>query len=112
LHPFLFVFHGYFKRHLIYIVNMPTKNKKNKQPAATAPSKDTTTASSTAETAVAALTDGLAKTQLNYRTCTGVLSSRPQDRDVKITAFSLSYHGKVLIAETELELKYVIFVAL
>jgi len=78
---------------------MPTKNKKNKQTAA--PSKDATT-----DAAVTAATDALAKAKLSYRTCTGVLASRPQDRDVKITAFSLSYHGRVLIAETELELNY------
>lgn len=81
---------------------MPTKNKKNKQTAAAAPSKATTTT----DNDVAEVTDAFTKAKLSYRTCTGALASRPQDRDVKITAFSLSYHGRVLIAETELELNY------
>lgn len=74
---------------------MPTKNKKNKQAA-----------KAQAQTAVAEVTDALAQVKLSHRTCTGSLSSRPIDRDIKITAFSLSYHGKVLISETELELNH------
>jgi ATP-binding cassette subfamily F protein 2 len=73
---------------------MPSKNKKNKQ-AATKVEED-----------VKSVSDKLAQTKMSHRTCTGSLSSRPIDRDVRITAFSLSYHGRVLIAETELELNY------
>jgi len=52
------------------------------------------------------LTDAIAKAKLSHRTCTGVLASKKISRDVKISSFSLSYHGKVLIAETDLELTY------
>lgn len=82
---------------------MPTKNKKKQQQAAAT----TTTASvKTIDPIVSELSYSIAKAKLSYRTCTGNLASRPQDKDVKITAFSLSYHGRVLIAETELELNY------
>jgi len=76
---------------------MPTKNRKNKQAAA---------ALSKPVPEVVAVTEALADSKLNYRAVTGVLASKPNDRDVKITAFSLSYHGRALIAETELELNY------
>jgi ATP-binding cassette subfamily F protein 2 len=74
---------------------MPTKSKKSKQQAA-----------ASKKASVEEVTSAFEQAKLSYRTCTGVLASRPQDKDVKITAFSLSYHGRVLIAETELELNY------
>lgn len=83
---------------------MPTKNRKNKQ-AAAAQSKQAPPAEES-HIAVNATAAALEKVKLNYRTSTGVLASKRQDRDVKITAFSLSYHGRVLIGETELELNY------
>jgi len=80
---------------------MPTKNRKNKkaEAASSAPEKSVTKE-------VSKIAEQIQKAKLSYRTCTGVLSSKPQDRDVKITSFSLSFYGKVLIAETELELNY------
>lgn len=74
---------------------MPSKNKKNKSVAAPAVKEE-----------VAAASDMLEKIKFNYRTCTGNLASKPRDRDVKITSFSLSFHGRVLVSETELELNY------
>ena len=75
---------------------MPSKNRKNKKAAASEP-----------EPEVNKVTEVLEKVKLSHRTCTGVLASKPVDRDLKISSFSLSYYGRVLIAETELELKYV-----
>lgn len=40
----------------------------------------------------------------DYRTCTGVLVSRPTAKDVKIDAFSMIAHGVVLISDTMIEL--------
>jgi len=77
---------------------MPSKNRKNKQAAAAA--------DPVSKAEVTSLSDALEKAKVNYRTCTGVLSSKPQDRDIKVTAYSLSFHGKTLIAETPLELNY------
>eukprot|EP00164_Ancoracysta_twista_P001029 GFYU01001340.1.p1 GENE.GFYU01001340.1~~GFYU01001340.1.p1 ORF type:complete len:589 (+),score=243.30 GFYU01001340.1:158-1924(+) len=42
----------------------------------------------------------------NPRTATGSLGSQPLSRDVKIIGFSLSYYGRVLIEDTELELNH------
>jgi len=78
---------------------MPTKNKKNKQANKSGPTV-------TAPKVVDELTKAVEEVKLSHRTCTGVLASNPIERDIKITKFSLSYYGKVLIAETELELNY------
>jgi len=77
---------------------MPTKSRKSKKASAAASKAESPEVSS--------VTDAMAKSKINHRTSTGVLSSKPRDRDVKITSFSLSYHGRVLIAETDLELNY------
>lgn len=76
---------------------MPTKNKKSKGSKAKA--------AAPVEEIISETADALSQIKLSNRTCTGNLASKPIDRDVKITAFSLAYHGKVLIQETELELK-------
>jgi ATP-binding cassette, subfamily F, member 2 len=39
-----------------------------------------------------------------YRTCTGVLASHPQSRDLKIYNFSVSFYGCELLTDTLLEL--------
>ncbi|KAI9830734.1 MAG: ABC transporter ATP-binding protein arb1 [Sarea resinae] len=46
------------------------------------------------------------KDGLSDRVTTGVLSSLPASKDVKITSASLVFHGKVLITDTTLELNY------
>ena len=40
------------------------------------------------------------------RNTTGVLASHEMSRDVKITSFSLTFHGMVLFEDTTLELNY------
>ena len=46
------------------------------------------------------------KDGLSDRVTTGVLSSLPASRDVKITSASLVFHGKVLITDSTMELNY------
>jgi ATP-binding cassette subfamily F protein 2 len=43
---------------------------------------------------------------LSDRVTTGVLSSLPASRDVKITSASLTFHGKVLFNDTTMEVTY------
>jgi ATP-binding cassette, subfamily F, member 2 len=52
------------------------------------------------------LAEQMDKHGLSDRVTTGVLSSLKQSRDVKITAVSLVFHGRVLITDTTLELTY------
>ncbi|KAJ5523555.1 ABC transporter [Penicillium frequentans] len=52
------------------------------------------------------LTQQLDKHGLSDRVTTGVLSSLPASRDVKITSASLVFHGKVLITDSTLELNF------
>ncbi|KAJ7545087.1 hypothetical protein O6H91_09G107000 [Diphasiastrum complanatum] len=40
------------------------------------------------------------------RTCTGVLASHPQSRDIHIESLSVTFHGHELIADSTLELNY------
>lgn len=46
------------------------------------------------------------KEGLSDRVTTGVLSSMKQNRDVKITATTLTFHGKVLIGDSTLEISF------
>ncbi|KAL3681408.1 hypothetical protein R1sor_024364 [Riccia sorocarpa] len=50
-----------------------------------------------AEMAAAALSD---------RTCTGVLASHPQSRDIHIESLSVTFHGHELVSDSTLELNY------
>lgn len=52
------------------------------------------------------LAEQMDKHGLSDRVTTGVLSSLKQSRDVKITSVSLTFHGRVLITDTTLELTY------
>jgi ATP-binding cassette, subfamily F, member 2 len=52
------------------------------------------------------LAEQMDKHGLSDRVTTGVLSSLKQSRDVKITSVSLTFHGRVLITDTTLELSY------
>lgn len=52
------------------------------------------------------LADQMDKFGLSDRVTTGVLSSTPSSRDVKITSTSLVFHGRVLITDATLELNY------
>ena len=52
------------------------------------------------------LTQQMDKHGLSDRVTTGVLASLEASRDVKITSVSLTFHGKVLISDSTLELTY------
>lgn len=52
------------------------------------------------------LTQQMDKHGLSDRVTTGVLSSLPASRDVKITSASLVFHGKVLFTDSTLELNF------
>lgn len=41
---------------------------------------------------------------LSARSCTGVLASHPESKDVKIENFSITFHGVELLVDTKLEL--------
>lgn len=55
---------------------------------------------------IANLTAQMDKHGLSDRVTTGVLSSLPASRDVKITSASLVFHGKVLFTDSTLELNF------
>lgn len=52
------------------------------------------------------LTAQMDKHGLSDRVTTGVLSSLPSSRDVKVTSASLVFHGKVLVTDSTLELNF------
>jgi ATP-binding cassette subfamily F protein 2 len=52
------------------------------------------------------LASALEEAKLNDRSCTGVLGSHPQSRDVHFISFGLLYHGHELLSDTTLELNY------
>ncbi|CAL9057976.1 unnamed protein product [Musa banksii] len=56
--------------------------------------------------AVDKVADGVGSLQISDRTCTGVLASHPQSRDIHIESLSLTFHGHDLIVDSELELNY------
>ena len=56
--------------------------------------------------AVDKLASQVDKFGLSDRVTTGVLSSMPSSRDIKITSSSLVFHGKVLFNDSTLELNY------
>lgn len=44
------------------------------------------------------------KLDLSNRSCTGVLASHPQSRDLKVENFAITFHGVELLTDTKLEL--------
>lgn len=48
----------------------------------------------------------LAKQKGGDRNSTGVLTSQPLSRDIKIESFSLSFHGRELISNTDIDLNF------
>ncbi|KAG0244954.1 P-loop containing nucleoside triphosphate hydrolase protein [Mortierella sp. GBAus27b] len=48
----------------------------------------------------------LAKKKANDRTSTGILTSQPLSRDIKIESFTLSFHGRELISNTDIDFNY------
>jgi ATP-binding cassette subfamily F protein 2 len=53
------------------------------------------------------VTNGIGNMNLDSdRSCTGVLASHPQSRDIHVDSFSLLFHGHVLLQDTRLELNF------
>ncbi|KAJ7552017.1 hypothetical protein O6H91_06G038500 [Diphasiastrum complanatum] len=48
----------------------------------------------------------MAALSITDRTCTGVLASHPQSRDIHIESLSVTFHGHELVADSTLELNY------
>ena len=48
--------------------------------------------------------DDEAKLAADARACTGVLAIHPMSRDIKISNFSVTFHGVELLLDTKLEL--------
>jgi len=55
---------------------------------------------------VASLASDMDDMGINDRSCTGVLTSHPQSRDIHIESFTLLFHGHELLADSKLELNY------
>jgi len=60
----------------------------------------------TASNGVEKVSDGIGSLHISDRTCTGVLCSHPQSRDIHIESLSVTFHGHDLIVDSELELNY------
>ncbi|KAL0673159.1 hypothetical protein Bca4012_001140 [Brassica carinata] len=52
------------------------------------------------------LSSGVDAIQISDRTCTGILCSHPQSRDIRIESLSVTFHGYDLIVDSMLELNY------
>ncbi|KAG0585906.1 hypothetical protein M758_2G047700 [Ceratodon purpureus] len=52
------------------------------------------------------LAEELAAANITDRTCTGVLASHAQSRDIHIESLSVTFHGHELVADSTLELNY------
>ncbi|CAM6099742.1 unnamed protein product [Calypogeia fissa] len=52
------------------------------------------------------VTNDMAQLSITDRTCTGVLASHPQSRDIHIESLSVTFHGHELVADSTLELNY------
>ncbi|CAK9217240.1 unnamed protein product [Sphagnum jensenii] len=53
-----------------------------------------------------AVADEMAALMITDRTCTGVLASHPQSRDIHIESLSVTFHGHELVVDSTLELNY------
>lgn len=50
--------------------------------------------------------DGVYADTTTDRSCTGVLASHPQSRDIHVDSFSLLFHGHELIQDTSVQLNF------
>ena len=50
--------------------------------------------------------NGHAPEDTGERSCTGILTSHPQSRDIQFEKFTLLFHGHMLLEDTNLELNY------
>ncbi|KAK9809880.1 hypothetical protein WJX72_000914 [[Myrmecia] bisecta] len=88
--------------------------KKAKTPtgtAGTAPNKpgdegQIVNGTSTPANGVEAVTSGIQDASLSERSCTGVLTSHPQSRDIHFESFTMLFHGAELIVDSSLELNF------
>ncbi|CAM6044917.1 unnamed protein product [Sphagnum compactum] len=64
--------------------------------------KDVQTGAAAADAAA----DEVLALTITDRTCTGVLASHPQSRDIHIESLSLTFHGHELVVDSTLELNY------
>ncbi|KAL8167382.1 hypothetical protein V2J09_008881 [Rumex salicifolius] len=86
--------------------------KKAAQKKAAAAAKRGGKAAAAASSKAAAASDidktanAVSELMLSDRTCTGILCSHPQSRDIRIESLSLTFHGHDLIVDSILELNY------
>ncbi|XP_046846580.1 ATP-binding cassette sub-family F member 2-like [Xenia sp. Carnegie-2017] len=80
--------------------------KKKSQAQARGKPKNTNNDKKTAENEVEPVVNGAAngESSLSIASCTGVLASHPESRDVHIENFSITFHGVELLSDTRLEL--------
>ena len=92
-----------------FIANMPSdaakkrQAKKKLQAQARGKSKGTNNDKETAKNITEVVTNGSTNGE-SIASCTGVLASHPESRDVHIENFSITFHGVELLADTRLEL--------
>ena len=84
------------------------KRQAKKKAAAQSRGKPKSVAAAVNETesdsSTSVINGGVEKLQLSERACTGVLASHPAARDIKISNFSITFHGTEILKDTNLEL--------
>lgn len=90
------------------MVSDASKKKAAQKKAAAAAKRGGKAASATSSSSngVNKVSDGMDALKLSDRTCTAVLTSHPQSRDIHIESLSLTFHGHDLIVDSDLELNY------
>lgn len=91
------------------MVSDASKKKAAQKKAAAAAKRGGKSASATSSSSsngVNKVSNGMDALALSDRTCTAVLTSHPQSRDIHIESLSLTFHGHDLIVDSELELNY------
>ncbi|XP_010535620.1 PREDICTED: ABC transporter F family member 1 [Tarenaya hassleriana] len=96
------------------MVSDASKKKAAQKKAAAAAKRGGKAAAATKAAATAAsasngvdnLSNSVESLQISDRTCTGVLCSHPQSRDIRIESLSVTFHGHDLIVDSILELNY------
>ncbi|KAF3335782.1 ABC transporter F family member 1 [Carex littledalei] len=91
------------------MVSDASKKKAAQKKAAAAAKRGGKAASATSSSSsngVNKVSNGMDALILSDRTCTAVLTSHPQSRDIHIESLSLTFHGHDLIVDSDLELNY------
>lgn len=84
-------------------------SKKAKTPGAAAPKAETasTNENNTPTNGVQEISHGIADLDVaNDRSCTSILTSHPQSRDIHLESFTLLFHGHELLTDSSLELNF------